>query len=237
MEILLIKADEDEGYWHQLLKDKNQYKGRVKIDWDLWRDEDEEKALPDDFGGMGGMGGMGGGGMPGMVSRAHNRSLSELVERVGWLLWSGRTAVFALLCVLIPSRSRLLLTTGRRRHGWYGHGQHDGKYGPSTQHCATQTAHRHSNTLPSNDGLMAIHSRMLPGLSLTSSLTRSTLCFCVQGGGAGGFGGMGDDEEGDSDDEEIPGLEDKETGGEEGTKAENGGSTGKEEADEEALKA
>ena len=69
VEAVLVKADEDEGYWHQLLKDKNQYKGRVKIDWDLWRDEDEEKALPDDFGGMGGMGGMGGGmGMPGMVS-------------------------------------------------------------------------------------------------------------------------------------------------------------------------
>ena len=73
VEILLVKAEEDEGYWHQLLKDKNQYKGRVKIDWDLWRDEDEEKAIPDDFGGMGGMGGMGGGGgmgMPGMVSAA-----------------------------------------------------------------------------------------------------------------------------------------------------------------------
>ena len=66
VEVVLVKADEDEGYWHALLKDKNQYKGRVKIDWDLWRDEDEEKALPDDFGGMGGMGGMGGGGMPGM---------------------------------------------------------------------------------------------------------------------------------------------------------------------------
>lgn len=73
VEVVLVKAEEDEGYWHQLLKDKNQYKGRVKIDWDLWRDEDEEKALPDDFGGMGGgMGGMGGGmgggmaGMPGM---------------------------------------------------------------------------------------------------------------------------------------------------------------------------
>jgi len=77
VEVVLVKADEDEGYWHALLKDKNQYKGRVKIDWDLWRDEDEEKALPDDFGGMGGMGGgmggmggggMGGMGMPGMVS-------------------------------------------------------------------------------------------------------------------------------------------------------------------------
>ena len=48
---------------------------------------------------------------------------------------------------------------------------------------------------------------------------------------------MGDDEDGDSDDEDIPGLDDKETGGEEGGKAENGGSTGKEEADEEATKA
>ena len=68
VEVVLVKAEDSEGWWHSLLKDKSQYKGRVKIDWDLWRDEDEEKALPDDFGGMGGggMGGMGGGG--GMVS-------------------------------------------------------------------------------------------------------------------------------------------------------------------------
>jgi len=67
VEVVLVKSEADEGYWHSLLKDKNQYKGRVKIDWDLWRDEDEEKALPEDFGGMGGMPGMGGmGGMPGM---------------------------------------------------------------------------------------------------------------------------------------------------------------------------
>jgi hypothetical protein len=66
VEVLLVKAEEDEGYWHSVLKDRQQYKGRVKIDWNLWRDEDEEKAMPDDFGGMGGMGGMGAGGMPGM---------------------------------------------------------------------------------------------------------------------------------------------------------------------------
>ena len=47
----------------------------------------------------------------------------------------------------------------------------------------------------------------------------------------------GDEEEDDSDDEQIPGLEDKETGGEEGAKVDNGGSTGKEEADEESTKA
>ena len=46
------------------------------------------------------------------------------------------------------------------------------------------------------------------------------------------MGGEDDDEEGDSDDEDIPGLEDKETGGEEGEKADHGGSTGKEEAEE-----
>jgi hypothetical protein len=61
VEVLLVKAEDSEGWWHALLKDKNQYKGRVKIDWDLWRDEDEEKAVPEDFGGMGG-------GMGGMVS-------------------------------------------------------------------------------------------------------------------------------------------------------------------------
>ena len=70
VEVVLVKADDSQGWWNHLLKDKNLYKGRVKIDWDLWRDEDEEKALPDDFGGMGGMGGMPGmGGMGGgMVS-------------------------------------------------------------------------------------------------------------------------------------------------------------------------
>jgi len=67
VEIVLVKADDSDGYWHGILADKNQYRGRVKIDWNLWRDEDEEKGLPEDFGGMGGMGGMpgmgGGGGM------------------------------------------------------------------------------------------------------------------------------------------------------------------------------
>ena len=68
VEVLLVKADDSQGWWQHLLKDKTQYKGRVKIDWDLWHDEDEEKAVPDDFGGMGGMGGMPGmGGMGGMV--------------------------------------------------------------------------------------------------------------------------------------------------------------------------
>lgn len=80
-EVVLIKSSDSLGWWNRLLADKNAYKGRVQIDWDLWRDEDEEdeKAAPQGFGegggggGMGGMGnmaqmmgGMGGGGMGGM---------------------------------------------------------------------------------------------------------------------------------------------------------------------------
>jgi hypothetical protein len=78
IEILLQKADECKGWWNQLLADKNQYKGRCKIDWDLWHDEDESKEMPASFGGnpggmdfarmMQGMGGAGMGGMGGMVS-------------------------------------------------------------------------------------------------------------------------------------------------------------------------
>lgn len=64
-----MKAEADQGWWNGLLADKNAYKGRVKIDWDLWRDEDDEGDEKDtsEFGGMPGMPGMGGmGGMPGM---------------------------------------------------------------------------------------------------------------------------------------------------------------------------
>lgn len=65
-EIVLKKATDSQGWWNRLLEDKNAYKGRIQIDWDLWHDEDEEeeKAAPQGFGdgGMGGgMGGMGGG--------------------------------------------------------------------------------------------------------------------------------------------------------------------------------
>jgi len=62
VEVLIKKTEETKGWWNQLLADKNAYKGRVKIDWDLWHDEDEEKEMPNQFG----QGGMGGGGFPGM---------------------------------------------------------------------------------------------------------------------------------------------------------------------------
>jgi hypothetical protein len=32
----LVKAEADQGWWNGLLADKNAYKGRCKIDWDLW---------------------------------------------------------------------------------------------------------------------------------------------------------------------------------------------------------
>jgi len=48
IEILLEKGDK--GWWQQLIKDKYLYKGHCKIDWDLWRDEDEEEKPVGNFG-------------------------------------------------------------------------------------------------------------------------------------------------------------------------------------------
>jgi hypothetical protein len=70
--------EEEEEFWTRLLKDKTLEKNQVKIDWDRYVDEDEEKEGFDTsaleggsgMGGMPGMGGPGGpggmGGMPGM---------------------------------------------------------------------------------------------------------------------------------------------------------------------------
>jgi prostaglandin-E synthase len=72
--------EDEEQFWPRLLKDKMLEKNQVKIDWDRYVDEDEEKEGFDTSaleggsgmggmpgGGMGGMPGMGGmGGMPGM---------------------------------------------------------------------------------------------------------------------------------------------------------------------------
>jgi len=80
VEVLLVKAEP--GFWLHLLADKNLYKNRVKIDWDLWKDEDDDDEKKpaanfgmggggdDEFGGfdpssMGGGGGFPGGGFPG----------------------------------------------------------------------------------------------------------------------------------------------------------------------------
>eukprot|EP00536_Pseudo-nitzschia_multiseries_P001795 jgi/Psemu1/182098/e_gw1.23.214.1 len=74
----ILKKDKDEEeFWPRLLKDKALEKNQVKIDWDRYVDEDEEKEGFDmsnmeggmGMGGMPGMGdagGMGMGGMPGM---------------------------------------------------------------------------------------------------------------------------------------------------------------------------
>jgi len=68
LQFLLHKAEDSEGWWNALVADKNAYRGRMKIDWDLWRDEDEEEEKDIGDFGMGGMPGMGMGGMgmPGM---------------------------------------------------------------------------------------------------------------------------------------------------------------------------
>jgi hypothetical protein len=87
---ILLKKDK-EGFWKSLTSsaDKNKYKGRLKADWDLWRDEDddeEKKAAPDfGMGGMGGMPGMGGmGGMPGgMGGGPGGMDLSALMAQMG----------------------------------------------------------------------------------------------------------------------------------------------------------
>jgi len=61
VEIRLVKAEEEQGWWNKLTPDAAKYKQHMKVDWDLWADEDDEadKAPTADFG-MGGMGGMGG---------------------------------------------------------------------------------------------------------------------------------------------------------------------------------
>jgi len=78
LQFLLVKAEESQGWWNMLLADKNAYKGRCKIDWDLWRDEDDEGDEKDvgDFG-AGGTGG----GMPGMPGRV-NRTSTEHMRRM-----------------------------------------------------------------------------------------------------------------------------------------------------------
>ena len=63
----------EEGYWEHLLDtiNKKLFKNLVQIDWNLWKDEDEEDSEPADMGGMPPgmdmsqmMGGMPPGGMP-----------------------------------------------------------------------------------------------------------------------------------------------------------------------------
>jgi hypothetical protein len=75
VEFLLAKADDSTGFWGHLLKEKDKFKSKCKVDFDKWVDEDEDAKLADKmdfsrFGGMGGddeMGGMPGmGGMGGM---------------------------------------------------------------------------------------------------------------------------------------------------------------------------
>ena len=68
------QGSDEEKYWPRLLKDKTLEKNQVKVDWNRYVDEDEEKEGFDTsaleggmgMGGMPGMPGMGGGGMPGM---------------------------------------------------------------------------------------------------------------------------------------------------------------------------
>ena len=68
IEIKLKKKDENAEYWPRLQKEKVKSQ-HIQIDWNRWKDEDEEAAADDGDFGMGGgaLGGMGGaGGMPGM---------------------------------------------------------------------------------------------------------------------------------------------------------------------------
>ena len=72
IEIKLKKKNEEAEYWPRIQKDKvkNQH---IQIDWNRWKDEDEEATADDgDFGqGGGALGGMGGpGGMAGMMGGA-----------------------------------------------------------------------------------------------------------------------------------------------------------------------
>lgn len=66
VEVKIQKKNTEDEYWPRLTKDKTKIP-QLAIDWNKWKDEDEEAAAPEDFG-MGGPGGMmgGGGGMGGM---------------------------------------------------------------------------------------------------------------------------------------------------------------------------
>ena len=106
LQFLLVKAEDDQGWWNMLLADKNAYKGRCKIDWDLWRDEDDEGDEKDvgDFGaggmpgGMGGMPGMGMGGM-GMVSGENKRPSKASKSGIGCC---DPVADFSLIFLFLP---------------------------------------------------------------------------------------------------------------------------------------
>ncbi|CUG92648.1 Hypothetical protein, putative [Bodo saltans] len=67
IQILCIKADA--GYWEKLVNEPNaKTKSWLSVDWNLWKDEDEEKADEQvNFGG-GGMGGGGYGDMSNMMN-------------------------------------------------------------------------------------------------------------------------------------------------------------------------
>ena len=55
VEFRLIKAES--GYWGKLTPEQSKFKGYIKVDWDLYKDEDDsddEKNPGEDFG-MGGM--------------------------------------------------------------------------------------------------------------------------------------------------------------------------------------
>lgn len=39
--LLLAKKDTEQEFWPRLLKDAAAYKGRLAVDWELWKDEDE----------------------------------------------------------------------------------------------------------------------------------------------------------------------------------------------------
>ena len=79
--INIILKKKEEGYWDRLGSDKSDLKMHIKVNWDLWREEDDEEEaeqgsdsnfdyesmMQQMMGGMGGMGGMEGlGGMSGM---------------------------------------------------------------------------------------------------------------------------------------------------------------------------
>jgi hypothetical protein len=49
----IVKADKDADFWPRLLKDKNLEKTNVRINWDLYVDEDDDGAGNFDLGGMG----------------------------------------------------------------------------------------------------------------------------------------------------------------------------------------
>jgi len=83
----IVLAKDTESFWPRLTKSQQKHHW-LKVDFNKWKDEDDDSdddSRPDKMGGMGGMGmpGMGGMGMPGMGGE--NMDFAEMMKNMGGL--------------------------------------------------------------------------------------------------------------------------------------------------------